>query len=78
MVSFGYVLTYDDVFNALIRGCYVNNISRFNIKLDSRFLEACTQLSYYPYNDIDIKPTMECLYIESKRVSNIQNMKKLI
>ena len=78
LVLFGYVLTYDDVYNALCKGCYVNNIKRFNIQFDSKFLEQCTRLSYYPYNDIGLKPTMDCLYIESKRIGNVQSMKKLI
>lgn len=78
LIGFGYVLTYDDVYNALLKGCYVNDISRFNIKFDSKFLEACTKHSFYPYNNIGVKATMECLYIESKRINNVQNIKKLI
>jgi hypothetical protein len=78
LVSFGYKLTYDDVYKALLKGCYVNDISRFNIKFDAKFLETCTKHSFYPYNDIGVKPTLECLRIESKRINNVQNMKKII
>lgn len=78
LVRFGYQLTYEDVLYALLRGCYIRNIKRFNIKFEPEFMQQCAKLNYYPYDDIGVGPTMECFYTESKRIGNVAGMKKLI
>lgn len=67
-----------DIYKLLEKGCYINNIDRFDIKFDNKFIEKCTMIGYYPYQNIYIKPTMQCLYIECKKCNNVQNIKKLI
>ena len=78
LVNFGYIITYEDVCKALSHGCYVNNINNLGILFDEKFIEECTLYGYYPYENFNIKPTMKCLYVESKRPGNASNLKKLI
>lgn len=78
LILHGYKLTYNDVLNALERGCYINNVTRFNIKFDGKFLEECTKIGYHPYSNLGVKPTMNCLYTECRRVGNLPIIKKLI
>lgn len=78
LIKNGYIITYDDVYNALSHGCYIDNIKRLNIEFDSKFIEECTKLGYYPYDNLNVKPTMNCLYAESKRVGNVPTIKKIV
>lgn len=80
LVANDYVVTYDNVFTALEHGCYINDVKRFNIQFDNEFIEYCAEIGYYPYTeaDINIKPSMNCLYVECKRTNNLQNVKNLI
>lgn len=78
LVAHGYILTYDDVFKATQHGCIINDINRFNIKFDNAYIEMCSTIGFYPYDNIAIKPTMKCLYSECQRGNNVQNIKKLI
>ena len=80
LVQHGYVITYDDVIYALERKQHINNVKRFNIKFDNKFIEKCSHIGYYPYSekDIGVKPTIECLRIECGKQSNIKTIKTLI
>lgn len=78
LIKYGYQLTYDDVYNAMTVGCYINNIKQYDIKMDNKFIEECTRLGYYPYPELNIMPTMNCLYIECSRPGNVPIIKKLI
>lgn len=79
LIKNGYTLTYNDVYNAMTVGCYINNIKQYNINFDDgQFIEECTRLGYFPYPELDIKPTQKCLYTECKRPGNISNIQKLI
>jgi len=80
LVQHGYIVTYDDVITALEHKCKINNIKRFNIKFDGKFLEKCSTSGYYPYTqkEIGVSPTIECLRIESGKAGNTKVMKELV
>lgn len=78
IISMGYKLNYKDVVYALHHKCYINNINKYDIVFEHDFMELCAHYRYYPYDNISIKPTMECLYIECGRKNNLAAIKKLI
>ena len=78
LIQNGYNITYDDVHNALLKGCYINNILRFDIKFDGKFVEECTRIGFHPYTNLGIQTTLNCLYTESKRVGNVPTLRKII
>jgi hypothetical protein len=78
LVEAGYQPDYDDVLTALKCHCFINGIERFNIEFTSDFIVECTKQGFYPYPNINVKPTIECLRIECKRVNNLANIKKLV
>lgn len=80
LVANGYKVDYEDVLYALRSRCYINEISRFNIKFDGLFIEECARQRYYPYADqnINVKPTIECLRIECEQVNSIAQIKRIV
>ena len=48
LVNFGYKITYEDVYDAMINGCYINDIKKYNINFKDEFMEKCSELGYYP------------------------------
>jgi len=78
LVEAGYQPDYNDVVTALKCHCYINRIERFNIEFTSDFILECTKEAFYPYPDINAKPTIECLRIECGRINNMKNIKKLV
>lgn len=78
LINSGYTLTLDDVTKALKNGYYVNNIHRFNFTFDDKFSEICYKTNYFPYKDIELKPTMECLRAECRKARNIKRLKELV
>jgi hypothetical protein len=78
LVVHGYKPDYEDVVTALKHGCYIRDVKRFGIKFDSEFLERCTEEEYYPYPDLDAKPTLKCLRIECGRANNLKSIKQLL
>ena len=78
LVDNGYIIKYDDVLLALKNRCYINAIERFNINFTSDFIDECANQSYYPYDNINLKPTMESLYIECSKINNLPTIKKLV
>lgn len=78
LVVHGYKPDYDDAVTALKHGCYINDVKRFGIEFDSDFLEKCTEEEYYPYPDLNIKPTIKCLRIECGRGTNLKAIKQLV
>jgi hypothetical protein len=78
LVNAGYQLTYEDVINALNNGLYVNDLPRFNFTIDDRLLEICAERSYYPYNKLDLTPSLKCLEIECSKVNNLPLIKDLV
>lgn len=78
LIVYGYKVTYNDVYDALCVGCYINNVSNLGIKFEDEFIEQCTYLNYYPYQELGLEPTQKCLYIECSRPNNVNNINKLI
>ncbi|CAH6421175.1 Hypothetical protein KVN_LOCUS172 [uncultured virus] len=74
----GYEITYDNILTAISKGYYVNNIDKLNIKFDETLMQICSKYSYYPYDYLNIKPSISCLEIECVKQGNIKNIKKLI
>ena len=77
-IEYGYKITYQQVFELLCKGCYVNDIGRFNIVFDDQFSMKCSELGYYPYDLSFVKPSLGTLLIECKKVNNVANIKKII
>ena len=75
MILYGYQLTTDDVHNAVKKGYYINNINRFNFKFDDKLIEECYASNYFPYPDLNLKPSMECLRMECHKTSNMPKIK---
>jgi hypothetical protein len=78
LINHGYEITYRDVFSAMEHGCYINNIEKYNIKFEDNFMEKCSEMGFYPYKNLKVKPTMKCLYIECGKPGNVSTIKKLI
>jgi hypothetical protein len=78
LTEFGYVVTYDDLKNALKRNVIIDHIERFNIKFDTSYLEICTEIGVYPYKTGDLKPDIKCLELACKKPGNLSNIKKLV
>lgn len=78
LIKYGYVPTYDDVAIAIDNRCKIDGIETFNIVLDDNIYKKCILLNYYPYKKENFKPTMEHLYMECQKVSNVANVKKLV
>ena len=64
LASAGYKVTYDDIVLATQNKIFINDYTRFGIKLDEKFMEICAEVGYYPYNLDGIKPTLKCLQKE--------------
>lgn len=78
LIQYGYTLTMDDVICALKQGYYVNNIKRFNFTFDDAFSTTCYKVNYFPYKEIELVKTMECLRIECRKTKNIKKIKDLV
>jgi hypothetical protein len=78
LIGAGYKLKYDDVIFATQKKILINNFNSYNIKLDGKYLETCSEVGFYPYDLSYIEPTIKCLEIESGKSGNMQNIRKLI
>ena len=77
LIEFGYNPNFDDAVIALEYNCIINDIHRFNIKLDEKLLEYCYKYNNHIY-DIKATPTIKCLREECKKVGNIKSIKDII
>jgi len=78
LIAHGYKLTLKDVTHAMEQGYYVSNIKQYDFKLDQKFVDKCYKTGYFPYKDLDIKPSMDCLRAECRRSGNIKNIRQLV
>lgn len=78
LIQYGLIIDIDHVYSAMKKGCIINDINRFNLNFDNKYIELCTELDFYPYPNINISPTMKCLHYECKKPSNVAKIKKLI
>lgn len=78
LITNGYKVTLDDVLDALENGYYINDIKRFNLKLTHEFIDRYYEIGYFPYKDLDIKPTLSTLKTECKKSGNLSTIKALV
>lgn len=76
LCDYGLVIDKKIVIKLLERGCYVNNLEKYDIKVDNEILAKCANLSYYPYK-FDIIPTSDILEKECSKHHNLNTIKKL-
>ena len=78
LLNYNYKLTYEDVINATRYYIKIDNITNYDIKFDSKFLEVCYEVGFYPKYNHNIKPDITCLQKECDKYGNMTNIKKLI
>ena len=75
-VDYGLPLTKEIILLLLERGCYVNNIEKYNIEIDQDIIEFCATKSYYPYK-FYTKPELKVLLKECSKENNLETIKML-
>ncbi|ARF09159.1 SWIB/MDM2 domain protein [Catovirus CTV1] len=79
LVLYGFKLTYENLLLATQHHVYINNIEQFDIKFDEKFLEKCSEFSFYPnYNIKNLKPNVVCLENECLKMGNIKTITKIV
>jgi hypothetical protein len=76
LCEYGLIITKQIVSKLLDHGCYINNLEKHGIEIDSELLGKCANHSYYPYK-FDIKPSTDILKKECSKNSNFETIKKL-
>lgn len=75
----GYKITKNDIMSATEKRLTINNIENLKIDFDFKFLELCSKINFYPYeNIITIKPDLQCLLLECSKKNNLTKIKKII
>jgi hypothetical protein len=74
--EYGLVITKSIIIKLIDHGCYVNNLEKHGIEIDSEILAKCANYSYYPYK-FDIKPDVDILIKECSKHDNLNTIKKL-
>jgi hypothetical protein len=76
LIKYGYHLTYDDVAlatrNKIKLTCDISHI-----KFDEKFMELCSEVSFYPYV-LDVKPSITCLVKECSKAGNLTGVKQMV
>ena len=73
-ILYGFKVTKELVIDLLNKGCYINNIEKYNIEIDNDILEKCAELNYYPY-EFDCIPNNKVLMIECNKTNNLDRIK---
>lgn len=73
-IMYGFEITKELVVKLLDRGCYVNNIEKHKIDIDSEIVLKCANLNYYPY-DFACIPSTEILLVECSKPNNLDKIK---
>lgn len=76
LCEYGLIITKPIVSKLLDHGCYINNLEKHGIEVDSELLAKCANHSYYPYK-FDIKPSTDILIKECSKHDNLITIKKL-
>ena len=76
LCEYGLVINKQIVIKLIERGCYVNNLEKHGLEVDSEILAKCAHHSYYPYK-FDIKPGVDILIKECSKHDNLNTIKKL-
>lgn len=77
LCDYGYVLTYDDVKNALKCGVIIKNIDKYNIIFDSTYLLLCSEIGIIPPYKTNIKYDMNYLNAECNKQNNFHKIKQI-
>ena len=75
-VDYEFKVTKEIVLLLLDRGCYINNIEKYNIEIDQDIINFCATKSYYPYK-FHIKPELKVLIKECSKQDNVETIKML-
>ncbi len=78
LINYNYTVTYKDVLMATEFYVTIPNIEKYNIKFDSKFLDICSEASFYPNYKHNIVPDVSCLQRECKKSGNITAIRELI
>lgn len=82
LISFGLKLDQDDILKAMDYQIGINDINRFNIKLDQHYIDKSTKLSFYPYNKSDFAEGINYTLADIKSImakhNNFETLKKFI
>jgi hypothetical protein len=73
-ILYGFKITNELVIELLNKGCYINNIGKYNIEINNDILEKCAELNYYPY-EFDCIPSNKVLMIECNKSNNLDRIK---
>lgn len=78
LLKYNYNLEYNDVLYLTRNFIQINQIERYNIKFDSKFLETCSEVGFYPTYNHGLSPDIKCLQKECSKSGNITAIKELI
>lgn len=77
-VNVGYKLDYEDLLLITQNKVKINNFENLNIKIDEKFADVCNELGFYPYPQLNIKPSIIRLQKECEKSNNLTKIKNLI
>ncbi len=72
----GLNVTKELIIKLLNKTCYISQIEKYGVKIDSDILYECSKYSYYPYK-FDCKPPISVLIKECSKSDNLETIKKL-
>ncbi len=75
-VDYGLKITKEIIIFLLDRGCYVNNIEKYNVEVDKDIVDFCATKSFYPYK-FHLKPELKVLIKECSKENNLEIIKML-
>jgi hypothetical protein len=78
ILKYNYNLEYNDILVLTKNFIQINQIERYNIKFDSKFLEICSEAGFYPTYNHGTTPDIKCLQKECSKSGNITAIKELI
>lgn len=78
LLKYNYKLTYQDVLDATELYIQIDNIEKYNINFDSKFLEICSGVGFYPNYKHNIKADVKCLQKECVKSGNLTSIKELV
>lgn len=78
LIAYGYIPTYEDVLSAVKKYVKINDIERFDITLDEKYLIASTEANFTPYKTTGIKHTVAMLEKACARSGNLAGVKQIV
>ncbi len=77
-INYNYNITYDDVLLAIEYFITIPHIEKFNIKFDSKFIQKCSDIGFYPDYNHNMKADVICLQKECMKSGNITIIRELV